>query len=51
MARESECTCHLKNPKLLDTPEGIEWRNFHFDHAKLQSTTRTSIFLAAFGMV
>lgn len=50
MAHNS-CVCHIKKTKLLDTSEGVEWRNFHFELAKLQSTTRTSIFLAAFGMV
>jgi hypothetical protein len=36
---------------ILDTPEGIAWRNFHYGHAKLQSTAGSSIILAAFGMV
>ncbi|XP_059479359.1 calcium release-activated calcium channel protein 1-like [Neocloeon triangulifer] len=35
--------------KILETKEGIQWRNFHYAHAKLQMTTRTSTFLVAFG--
>jgi hypothetical protein len=50
MAHNS-CAIHVKKTNLLDTPEGVEWRNFHFELAKLKSTTRTSIILAAFGMV
>ncbi|XP_065336538.1 calcium release-activated calcium channel protein 1-like [Cloeon dipterum] len=36
--------------QILTTKEGVQWRQFFYGHAKLEGTTKTSIFLAAFGM-
>ncbi|KAF4525576.1 hypothetical protein B566_EDAN010435 [Ephemera danica] len=41
----------LTATELLNTPEGVQWRRVLYSEARLQSTRRSSIILAAFSFV
>ncbi|KAF4525575.1 hypothetical protein B566_EDAN010434 [Ephemera danica] len=47
-ARLQFCVLRPTAAELLNTPEGLEWRHVHYSVARLESTKRSSIILAAF---
>ncbi|CAB3365468.1 Hypothetical predicted protein [Cloeon dipterum] len=47
---EDENSLHRAGFHVLNTKEGVQWRIFHHGYADLEVTTKTSIFLAVFGM-
>ncbi|XP_065336536.1 calcium release-activated calcium channel protein 1-like [Cloeon dipterum] len=46
----NENSLHRAGFHVLNTKEGVQWRIFHHGYADLEVTTKTSIFLAVFGM-